>query len=43
LYDFREHRSQLGQWAEHKGEEKLAAYRREYNVRSVDGLPGIQG
>ena len=43
LYDFREHRSQLGQWAEHLGEEKLAAYRREKNLRSVDGLPGIQG
>lgn len=43
LYDFREHRSQLRQWAERQGEEKVAAYRREYNLRSIDGLPGIEG
>ena len=43
LYDFREHRSQLRQWAERHGEEKVAAYRREYNLRSVDGLPGVEG
>lgn len=43
LFDFRASRSQLREWAERQGEEKVAAYRREHNLRSVDGLPGVQG
>ena len=31
--------SGLDRWAEAKGEEGLAAYQREKNARSMDGLP----
>lgn len=34
-------RDQLGTWARGKGDEGLAAYRREHNRTSIDGLPGI--
>lgn len=39
LYDFKEHREELVQWAERKGEEGLSDYRRQKNSRSLDGLP----
>jgi hypothetical protein len=39
LFDYREERLTLDRWAESKGEDGLAAYRREKNVRSIDGLP----
>jgi hypothetical protein len=39
LYAYRGERPALARWAESKGEEGLEAYRREYNVRSIDGLP----
>jgi hypothetical protein len=39
LFDFRERRPTLDRWAESKGEEGLAAYRREKNSMSMDGLP----
>jgi hypothetical protein len=42
LYDFREHRSQLVRWTKRQSEEELGAYRREHNLLSIDGLPGIQ-
>jgi hypothetical protein len=34
-------RDRLVQWSEGKGTDGLAAYRRETNARSIDGLPGI--
>ncbi|MEM8717230.1 MAG: pyridoxamine 5'-phosphate oxidase family protein [Cyanobacteria bacterium P01_G01_bin.4] len=37
-YDFKEHRNELVQWAERKGEAGLADYRRKKNSRSLDGL-----
>jgi hypothetical protein len=40
-YEFRGERSQLKEWAEHKGEPSLAAYRQQKNSRSIDGLPGV--
>jgi hypothetical protein len=38
LFDYREERPTLRRWAENKGEDGLAAYRREKNVRSIDGF-----
>jgi hypothetical protein len=37
--DFVGDRAQLIEWAEKKGADGLDAYRREKNVRSIDGLP----
>jgi hypothetical protein len=39
LFDYAGERPSLTRWAESKGEEGLAKYRREKNVRSIDGLP----
>ena len=39
LMEFVGDRDLLTDWAEKKGEEKLREYRREKNVRSIDGLP----
>lgn len=39
FFDYREERPTLDRWAESKGEEGLAAYRREKNAFSMDGLP----
>jgi len=38
LFDYREDRSNLVRWAENKGNDGLADYRRENNVTSIDGL-----
>jgi hypothetical protein len=38
LFDYKEERPTLQRWAETKGEDGLAAYRREKNVRSIDGF-----
>ena len=38
LFDYKEERPTLRRWAENKGEAGLAAYRREKNVRSIDGF-----
>ncbi|MCW5889786.1 MAG: pyridoxamine 5'-phosphate oxidase family protein [bacterium] len=35
-------RTQLTQWAERKGPDGIAAYRRERNARSIDGLRGVE-
>jgi len=40
LYTFRGYRSQLADWAEHKGEESLAEYRSKHNSQSIDQLEG---
>jgi hypothetical protein len=34
-------RPQLVEWAERKGEDGIARYRREKNTKSIDGLPGV--
>jgi hypothetical protein len=34
-------RDTLSRWSESKGEDGLARYRREKNVHSLDGLPGL--
>ncbi len=39
LFDYSGERASLDRWAEAKGEEGLASYRREHNARSIDGLP----
>ncbi len=41
-FAFQEQRTQLTDFAERKGEETLACYRREHNSRSIDGLPGLR-
>jgi hypothetical protein len=38
-YEFQGERPNLARWAEARSEEQLAAYRREHNARSIDGLP----
>jgi hypothetical protein len=39
LYDYRGERAAIRKWAESKGQDGLEAYRRDYNARSIDGLP----
>ena len=41
-YEFSGERDALVRWAESKGADGLAAYRREKNARSVGGLPGLE-
>jgi hypothetical protein len=38
LFDYREDRPTLRRWAENKGEDGVAAYWRQKNVRSLDGF-----
>ncbi|MEA2626566.1 MAG: hypothetical protein QOD06_2611 [Candidatus Binatota bacterium] len=42
LYQYVGERTQLRQWAEHKGEDGVEQYRAEKNRESIDGLPGIR-
>lgn len=39
LFDYRDERETMDKWALAKGEDGIEAYRREKNVRSMDGLP----
>ncbi|WP_233559957.1 hypothetical protein [Oleomonas cavernae] len=39
LFDYQAERPSLPRWAETKGADGLAAYRREKNALSLDGLP----
>jgi hypothetical protein len=39
LYDYRGERTALDQWADSRGTDGLADYRRENNAHSIDGLP----
>lgn len=39
LFDYREERPNYLRWAENKGDGGLETYRREHNVRSIDGFP----
>ena len=41
LYRYEGERTQLTAWTERKGPTRLAAYRKEKNQRSIDGLPGL--
>lgn len=41
LMAFQDHRTDLDEWAQASGPEKLAAYRRKKNTQSIDGLPAI--
>ena len=38
LFDYKEDRQTLHRWAENKGEDGVAAYRRQKNTRSIDGF-----
>ncbi|WP_165070952.1 pyridoxamine 5'-phosphate oxidase family protein [Paludisphaera rhizosphaerae] len=42
LYDYQGERTQLIDFAVKKGEDGLEAYRRQKNVASIDGLPGLE-
>lgn len=42
LYQFQGHRSQLVDFADTKGPEKIAQYMAEKNRESIDGLPGLR-
>ena len=39
LYEYKEDRKQLIEWAERKGDDGIDAYRRDKNQTSIDGLP----
>ena len=41
LYRYEGERSQLFDWAERKDDATLERYAREYNAKSLDGLPGL--
>ena len=38
LFDYKEERPTLLRWAENKGEDGIAAYWHEKNIRSIDGF-----
>ena len=40
-FEYKGDRNTLTRWSEKKGVDGLAAYRRQKNARSVDGLPGL--
>jgi hypothetical protein len=42
LYKFAEPRGTLLKWAKNKGEQELVKFRREHNVRSIDGLLALE-
>jgi hypothetical protein len=42
LYRYEGDRTQLTAWADRKGPEGLAEYRRKHNAASIDGLPGLR-
>jgi hypothetical protein len=41
-YVFEGQRTQLGDWADRKGEQQLRAYQEEENAASIDGLPALR-
>ena len=41
-YRYEGERQQLSQWAEKKGAEGIASYKKERNRKSLDGLPGLR-
>lgn len=42
LYDFKEDRKQLVNWADRKGSEEIEHYQRTRNAESIDGLPALR-
>lgn len=42
LYDFKNDRAQLVDWADRKGAEGLDEYQRAKNAQSIDGLPALR-
>jgi len=42
LYDFVKPRDTLLKWAERKGERGIVEFKREYNLRSIDGLLALE-
>jgi len=40
-YDFKEDRDTMDRWVENKGVAALPAYRRQKNLKSIDGLPAL--
>jgi hypothetical protein len=42
MYEYKGERTQLQEWCAKKGEAGIAAYQREKNARSLDGLPGLR-
>jgi hypothetical protein len=42
IYEYREQRSTLLDWAEHKDEQTIATYQQQKNAVSIDGLPGVK-
>jgi hypothetical protein len=42
LFDYREQRDALNEWATKQGPEKLQAYRASKNQKSIDGLPAFE-
>jgi predicted pyridoxine 5'-phosphate oxidase superfamily flavin-nucleotide-binding protein len=42
LYEYQGQRSRLTEWADHKTDEELVAYRVAKNATSIDGLPAIE-
>ena len=43
LYGYEGERDQLQRWAERKGEDGIAQYKRDFNTESLDGLPSLLG
>ena len=43
LYQHKGERDQLRRWADQKGEDGVAQYRRDNNAESLDGLPSLLG
>ena len=41
FYTYEEDRTDLDVWADNNGSDKLDAYRRKKNAKSIDGLPAI--
>lgn len=42
IFEFKETRSQYGKYAEHLGVEGFRQGQLEMNMRSIDGLPGLE-
>lgn len=41
VYEFKRRRTNMAEWAEKKGAAGLIKYQREYNQKSIDGLPTL--
>ena len=42
MYEYQGQRTRLTEWADHKTDDELIAYRAEKNATSIDGLPAIE-